>query len=550
MLGVAGATEEDAPELGDVSRTEADIRTALGHLQNPVQRLSARLFWFHLPRKSSGTNEPPRFTEVVKSETDRAAWDHDQALLRLLAALRAGVGDAGVPLWSEALRAWHQIVSGDDYWTLTLALEAKGSFEPAALPSEVDALRDDAVRLAAAPLVIAARDALAHGDPLTVHRITVVLEKLADTGPWALLAQQDIVAPAVEHFRALCDAVRDEFGSKIIREPGAAMDNKSLSDAALKRFRSEIEPALQALVQLVPSGNEAAQKSREGAALCLSGIAADYTWADDFVTSEKLHEEALRLAQETLGALRIQHGLSQIRESARKQRVFGSLKPISSAPSLSTINGFGFALYGKSDYDEETRSYATTYYFVGLFIPVFPIARYRVVDQGGRRYSFLGKLPLRNADRWHLGIAAAAIAVLLVCGISSSQNSASSYVSSSASTAYSSQVSQISDLKARIDSGRSRITMLETKLKPAIDELTTLKNQMEPLAVDIKALNDQHKAGMSIDVDGYNSKVDTYNSLLSRQRALTAANSTDYQTYEDLLKQDSALVAQYNALQR
>lgn len=97
-LGVAGATEDDVPALGDVSRTEADIRTAVGRLQNPVQRLSDRLFWFHLPRTNSDTSEgPPSVPTMVRHRPD---WDHDQALLGLLAALTGGVGDADVPLWS------------------------------------------------------------------------------------------------------------------------------------------------------------------------------------------------------------------------------------------------------------------------------------------------------------------------------------------------------------------------------------------------------------------------------------------------------------------
>src|SRR5207249_3011404 len=166
---------------------------------------------------------------------------------------------------------------------------------------------------------------------------------------------------------------------------------------------------------------QAAQESREEAALCLSAIATDYTWADDFIASEKLREEALRLAQDTLGAIRIEDGLAQIREAARKQRVFGALKPITSAPSLRTINGFGFTLLGKSDYDPETRSYATTHYFVALFvIPIFPVGRYRVIDIGERGYSFLGKLPLRKADGWHLGIALTAIAAIILIGAFSS----------------------------------------------------------------------------------------------------------------------------------
>ena len=74
-------------------------------------------------------------------------------------------------------------------------LEQRGAFEPTAFPSEIDALRDEAVGLAAEPLVVAGRDALARDDTSTVRRILAALEELADTGPWAAIAQHDIASP-------------------------------------------------------------------------------------------------------------------------------------------------------------------------------------------------------------------------------------------------------------------------------------------------------------------------------------------------------------------
>lgn len=92
---------------------------------------------------------------------------------------------------------------------------------------------------------------------------------------------------------------------------------------------------------------------------------------------------------------------------SNEQRL-GGLEPIASAPSLSTINGVGFAIYGSSDHDPSSGSYLATYYFVVLFIPIFPIARYRVIPTGSG-YSFLGKAPLRTMDIWHIVISVALI---------------------------------------------------------------------------------------------------------------------------------------------
>ena len=316
-LGLADTTEVDMPLLGEVSRAEADIRAAIGRLGNPAQRLTDRLFWFHRPPESGNVQ-----AAVRPSQPDGEGLDHDEALQGLFASFEAGFADVGVSVWVRALRAWHQVISDDDYWVHVVELEQRGAFEPAAFPSEIDALRDEAVGLAAEPLVVAGRDALARDDTLTVRRILAALETLADTGPWVATAQHDIAAPAVERFRALCRTVHEEFGSKIVREQNAGERNKSVCDAELKRFRADIEPALNSMLQLLPPDHQAAQESREEAALCLTGIATDYTWADDFIASEKLHEEALRLAQNTLGTIRIEHGLDQIRDLARQQSEF------------------------------------------------------------------------------------------------------------------------------------------------------------------------------------------------------------------------------------
>jgi hypothetical protein len=82
------------------------------------------------------------------------------------------------------------------------------------------------------------------------------------------------------------------------------------------------------------------------------------------------------------------------------------LEPVSKAPSLFTLNTFGFKLYGKSDYDSESDSYMTTHYFVALLLPLIPIARYRVISEDGYSYRFLGKGKLRRFDWIHLAILA------------------------------------------------------------------------------------------------------------------------------------------------
>ena len=88
------------------------------------------------------------------------------------------------------------------------------------------------------------------------------------------------------------------------------------------------------------------------------------------------------------------------RETPPKDKHFPDLAPIKATPSLTTLNGCGFRLHGKSDYDKETNSYMTTQYFVILFIPFFPVARYRVISLGRKSYKFLGITITQSGKRY------------------------------------------------------------------------------------------------------------------------------------------------------
>ncbi|MGE0431734.1 MAG: tetratricopeptide repeat protein [Planctomycetota bacterium] len=67
--------------------------------------------------------------------------------------------------------------------------------------------------------------------------------------------------------------------------------------------------------------------------------------------------------------------------------------PISAAPGMYTLNGVGTSLYGASD-KRRDGTYIATLFFVILFLPIIPIARYIVRPAGGRSYNFYAKVPM------------------------------------------------------------------------------------------------------------------------------------------------------------
>jgi len=122
-----------------------------------------------------------------------------------------------------------------------------------------------------------------------------------------------------------------------------------------------------------------------------------------------LLDEALKLAQTADARNKI---AGHMETAKRHQQLFAGLTPVLSAPSLYTINGCGFTLYGSTDIDPNTGSYMATYYFVLIAIPIFPLCRYRVTSSG-RSYRFLAKGPLRAFDKFHWAGSLALIAYLL-----------------------------------------------------------------------------------------------------------------------------------------
>jgi hypothetical protein len=90
-------------------------------------------------------------------------------------------------------------------------------------------------------------------------------------------------------------------------------------------------------------------------------------------------------------------------------------QPIKSAPSLFTLNGVGFRMWGDRDRAPD-GSYIATWGLVLLFIPLLPLRAYRVIRQGNR-YLFLGRVPLGAQARLARSVVGLAVLVAVAGGI-------------------------------------------------------------------------------------------------------------------------------------
>jgi hypothetical protein len=115
--------------------------------------------------------------------------------------------------------------------------------------------------------------------------------------------------------------------------------------------------------------------------------------------------------------------------------------PVTAAPSLFRINGIGTAIHGHRDDDPQTATHVVTQYFTFVFVPLFPVACYRVRTAPSGGWFFLGKVPLAKSQKIHLR-AFFAVAVIWLLFWIANQNTTSGYRASS--TPSSNQSSDVS----------------------------------------------------------------------------------------------------------
>jgi hypothetical protein len=110
-------------------------------------------------------------------------------------------------------------------------------------------------------------------------------------------------------------------------------------------------------------------------------------------------------------AKRVRRETKQPVFAERAKKLLSGSRPLKGGPpSLFTLNGFGTGLYGSRDHDAE-GSYVATYCVCFLFVPVFPLAAYRVKRVSATTYRFFAKEQLSGFARGFqalVGIAAVA----------------------------------------------------------------------------------------------------------------------------------------------
>lgn len=232
-----------------------------------------------------------------------------------------------------------------------------------------------------------------------------------------------------------------------------------------------------------------------------------------------------------------------IEEHCARRRVFRRMRPIKKAPRLWGGGGLGTTLHGRrTDYDAGTGSFVATLYLIFLFIPLIPVARYRVVERG-RNVSFLGKLPLTSGQKLRIGLVlAAAIYVgvwINVAAGGSGSGTVPAQRPAATSTYRSPPASPTAPGRTGIQAEQERIRGMESRLRRIEDDMDATATQLESLRGRIERIERDAGLGSWYDRAEYERLINRHNQYVEDYNASLAS-------YEVLYSQYSSAVDAYN----
>ena len=227
-------------------------------------------------------------------------------------------------------------------------------------------------------------------------------------------------------------------------------------------------------------------------------------------------------------------------EVARKRIALEGVKQIASPPTMFTFNGIGTRLYGKRGYDPHSQSYVSTLFFTFIFLPIFPLASYRVRNVGGGQYQFLGKVPIKLTAFIAPVIVAVVIGFLMLQDSTDTSTSRlpQSPPSSSVGTVTSSQSSNADkdSLGKWIDKERARLKQEEAELDSEASQIDIAHGLLDQKVNELNSGSPSQEEIDSYDADlrRFNERVQAYNARLERHEADVTSFNAQIERYNSM----------------
>ncbi len=587
------------------------------------QRAVEELFWIHeLGGKfdfGSGTVDTVLTNlraDAGQNTTKGSVAEHTLAVI--LTCLAQGLnGSRRLDYWRDAIRCWNATLSNDVFWQFMQDRDelsngngrpptqddlrgiARATIQRAVLKEVWNAVDDrDYKAIASLSAIIREYKLLLDAD----STLTAIGNRMAKDGSVAIGGVLDRLSAVREDGdktvarTALASAQKDlrrigEDFEAIIQAFGATEAFAGLYDARAIAFKQlsiayfnlvgDEPEALRLVMEArtlardpkLKSEVEAGWKHIRRALVCSEALAL--VEAKNYAAAQEKLAIALTLSTDEQKA-----EVQEMQEGVHRASVLRDVDTTKRNPSLYTFNGIGAKFYGRRGFDQKTNSYITVHWFVLLFLPIIPLACYRVSDSGPNLYTIYGQVPLSPFLRKYRWAVLALIALLILIAMVSNSDTTGSSSPSGRPTApatYSSTPvnsgasggdifdrlateqqtrntttpteARDSVEKGAIEAERAELKRLSDSLdiqKQQIEEDSAALQRMESYIRSVKDTYTEETVPASVREE-YNSTVDEYNTKAPAYNRAVHAYNADLQQYKERIAAFNPRVDRYNA---
>lgn len=275
--------------LGTIRQTTPALNAAMTILEDPVQRIQARILWYR-------TNPDAFISKLIDSKKHDLAFKHDLALNAVLNAAYDDLHHYSTELWHKAVARWMDSLHNPAFWELLVKEEEQALFPKGISTEEMAQIRLNPPSL---PLMFwkeSAKEYLQNKDVGGFLR----LNNLARTSPltdlWEKFASNNIVnsyqvriSNAAQEMRNILEKVEGNNEAEINK---FKKQNKKAVDAAAVILVRNMKPDVILFNELPQTNKSLRNWSKEQLATSLYHVSNAYTWALEWEQSNYLLQEA------------------------------------------------------------------------------------------------------------------------------------------------------------------------------------------------------------------------------------------------------------------
>lgn len=276
--------------LGPIKCSNPLVNAAVTRLDDPVQRVWARLLWYH--------SDPRVYIAGLlrhSNEDHDAVLAHDLSLNAVLSAAQQDPKFYSLTVWQNAVQMWVSSISSPSFWQYIVELEQKSHFNKSVFESEINGLRENPPYL---PLQIWLFSAKQYLDALDMDGF-VRVNHIATNSPleehWNKAVQDELVKPMeqqLENSAQQVDEILTGVDRKLSQDYGSLKGNKSIVDQAATIISLTMKPTVICLRNIPQVEKGISRWSENLLAKCLLDVSNSYIWANEWDSCDDLLNEA------------------------------------------------------------------------------------------------------------------------------------------------------------------------------------------------------------------------------------------------------------------